>query len=607
MLRELVEYAHANQLEPEPGVELGKEVHWAIEVSSTGTFAGISRLGQADAKGRIKSGIRVEKAPSTPGMNSGGKSHVIVETADVVIGLGEQDLDPKKREKLKEKQEFYLSQLQSLSAVLADAWPAYQMLTNAEAREAAATELARRGAKATDKVCPSIEGTLLVNRPEWLNWWRGVYARLRERPNRGASRTMICLATGEEVDPAPTHDMIKGVPGGQAMGSAIVSFDKAPFQSFGLDKSANAAVGPQAVSAYKAAFEDLLRNHKTRMEDLTIVHWYRDTPKLQDDPLEFLTDPDEEAVALGRVRELHAAIHTGKRPDLLRARYFALGLSANAARIMIRDWRTGSFTELIDSVLAWFDDLQLADEFGGVTRPPKFRLALTAAGVKKGKDDFDLPPPSVAAALWNAAIRGTHAPIPASVLARLVQYERAFMAHSTQITPLRLVRLGLMRAYHNRKFRAPSPSATWAVPSTLRQGSPMSQGLDTEHPDPAYHCGRLLACVAQLQEAAQGDVGASIVGRFYASASATPALVFGRILRGSQHHLAKLDGGLSHLYAGRIAEITTRIADIPRTLDLERQSLFALGFYHQTAFDRAARAQNKAEKEARKKANEQPA
>lgn len=56
-------------------------------------------------------------------------------------------------------------------------------------------------------------------------------------------------------------------------------------------------------------------------------------------------------------------------------------------------------------------------------------------------------------------------------------------------------------------------------------------------PNAAYHCGAWLAVYANLQRAAMGDVNATLVQRFYASASRTPALVFGTLDRMGQVYL----------------------------------------------------------------------
>ncbi|PIW09745.1 MAG: type I-C CRISPR-associated protein Cas8c/Csd1, partial [Comamonadaceae bacterium CG17_big_fil_post_rev_8_21_14_2_50_60_13] len=100
----------------------------------------------------------------------------------------------------------------------------------------------------------------------------------------------------------------------------------------------------------------------------------------------------------------------------------------------------------------------------------------------------------------------------------------------------------------------------------------------------AYHCGRLLAVLAKLQQAALGDVGAGVVQRFYAAASTAPGLTFGRLVGNSRNHLGKLEGGLSYWYEQQIAEVMKKLGDqFPRTLNLEGQGLFALGYYQQLA------------------------
>ena len=113
----------------------------------------------------------------------------------------------------------------------------------------------------------------------------------------------------------------------------------------------------------------------------------------------------------------------------------------------------------------------------------------------------------------------------------------------------------------------------------------LQPGLNVALRDSAYQCGRLMAVLGRLQTSALGDVGAGVVQRYYAAASATPALVFGRLVRGAQFHLNKIESpGLVRWFEGQIAEICGRIGkSMPTNLNLEEQSLFALGYYQQLA------------------------
>ena len=111
--------------------------------------------------------------------------------------------------------------------------------------------------------------------------------------------------------------------------------------------------------------------------------------------------------------------------------------------------------------------------------------------------------------------------------------------------------------------------------------------LNSDFKDRAYQCGRLMAVLGKLQLEDNPDVKAGVVQRYYAAASTTPALVFGRLIRGAQFHLHKIAGErqwLATRYERRMSEICGRIGmSMPATLSLEEQSLFALGYYQQLA------------------------
>lgn len=125
----------------------------------------------------------------------------------------------------------------------------------------------------------------------------------------------------------------------------------------------------------------------------------------------------------------------------------------------------------------------------------------------------------------------------------------------------------------------------------------MTTYLNPDHPAAAYHCGRLMAVLAELQYAALGDVGAGVVQRYYAAASQTPGLILGRLVRNAQNHLNKPDKPwLGPKYEKHMMDIHSRLKDnFPRILDLEGQGLFALGYYQQLAALRAGSKNNTTE------------
>ncbi len=113
--------------------------------------------------------------------------------------------------------------------------------------------------------------------------------------------------------------------------------------------------------------------------------------------------------------------------------------------------------------------------------------------------------------------------------------------------------------------------------------------LDVDNPSPAYRCGRLFAVLEDVQRLAIPGIKATISDRFFGTASSAPLTVFSRLIRGAQPHLAKLERDNRGAYVNlqrKLEEIIGGLRSFPRTLGLEDQGLFALGYYHQRASDR---------------------
>jgi CRISPR-associated protein Csd1 len=107
--------------------------------------------------------------------------------------------------------------------------------------------------------------------------------------------------------------------------------------------------------------------------------------------------------------------------------------------------------------------------------------------------------------------------------------------------------------------------------------------LNKDHPDEAYHLGRLFAALEKTQEdGADRELNSTIRDRYFSAASATPATVFPLLLRLHQHHLSKIQRvGLRVNREKLIAEICSHLTTFPRQLPIERQGLFHVAYYQQ--------------------------
>lgn len=573
MLELLIKYAEDHDLRPEPGFA-EKPARWAIVCDGKGRFLQVLELGDTESK--RNPGRTFPKAPelSFSELKAGGetKSHFLIESAGVVALLFKGSETEKAVAKVRAKHAYFVSLLRGAADVIAELGLFADLLDDPVALEQITTQLKGHKANPPDKVTLAIQGrnpAFLVESDAWHDWWRDFRRSLAPPPQSGgrsrkpATPRMRSFLSGELVLPAPVHRKIRGLSdvGGLAMGDALASFKQESFCSYGFKQSANAAVSEEGAVAYRAALNHLLKTTGHRLAGAKVAHWFKKRVRPEDDLLPFLKVPEQEEEHTGRnrARLLLEAIQSGRRADLQGNHFYAITLCGAAGRVMVRDWMEGPFERLVRNVDAWFEDLAIVRRDGkGMAPLPKFMAVL--GGVVR--DLNDLAPPFIAR-MWRVAV--CREPIPRQALAQALARARIDVI---QDNPANHARMGLMKAYHVR----------------LKKGDgTMKECLNEDHPHPAYHCGRLMAVMADLQHAALGDVGAGVVQRYYAAASATPALVLGRLARTAQFHLNKLDSpGLRHWYEQRLADIWGRIKDdLPRTLALEDQSLFALGYYHQ--------------------------
>jgi CRISPR-associated protein Csd1 len=591
VLKQLVEYAGDHLPGSEPGFTT-KTVKWAIVFASSGDDVSVVELGDTTAK--RNPGREFTRCPEMgfSQMIAGGvtKSHFLIDTAQVVALLGDKAQDPSNLA----KHAYFLYLLRQASAVLPELERIADYLDDPTSLQQVQERLAEQKARPEHKVTFRVDGSFPVASTAWHDWWRSFLKTLSKdgddstkKRSSAADSLMRSFVTGELVSPALTHPKVTGLSdvGGTPMGSPLIGFDKEAFASYGMSQSANCAVSEKEATAYRDALNDLLAKHSERLAGAKVAYWFAKPVADEDNPVQMLTNPTEngedspaakrqarqqllqEANAQHRAHELLTAIRDGRRPDLADNRYNALTLSGAAGRVMVRDWMEGSFAELVENIAAWFDDFAIVHRAGGnaLAPCPKF-LAVLSATVRE-LDDLAAP---MVSRMWRSAIHCE--PIPRSAHAQALARVRVDILNDAVPNH---ARMGLLRAYHLRAYRS---KGDYAMAQELKPY------LNEEHPSPAYHCGRLMAVYAALQRAALGDVGAGVVQRYYAAASATPALVLGRLARSSQFHLNKLEGGLTYWYESALSQIWSQLGDgAPRTLDLEEQSLFALGYYQQLA------------------------
>jgi CRISPR-associated protein Csd1 len=378
-----------------------------------------------------------------------------------------------------------------------------------------------------------------------------------------------CVICGNKKNiPRKLPSIVKGVPGGQAGGTYILFVNDGSFDSYGLNTAISAPICLACSERFTKAASDLLgsRQSSTRLADAAFIYWTREPVDF--DLMAMFTDPASDDNSA-----LFETIWSGRpMPKIDPIRFYATVLTSSGGRAVVRDWIDTTVGEVKEKLAQWFQRQAVVDAYGEEHRP----LGLAALAGATVRQLSDVPRPTTRS-LLHAALTGT--PLPQDLLYQAVRRNRA---EQTVTRPrAALIKLVLCSQPENKDWE-----------------ESMIQ-LDQENPNPAYRCGRLLAVLEQVQRLAIPGVNATVVDRFFGTASSAPAAVFPRLLRGAQPHLSKLERDRRGAYVAlqrRLEEILGGLgvtkagalySGFPSTLTLQEQGLFSLGYYHQRAFDRA--------------------
>lgn len=545
LLQRLKEFADQRMALPPP-LYSGKAVRYIVELDRHGVFLGVTDTADP-ASPRAKKGVsmlvpQVSRSVAITPL-------LLADNAEYTLGLAREASKP---ERVAACHQAYCELVTrcaaqalepELRAVLA-------FLQDDPATKAVLPAEFDRGATITFRVGDQ----LLTELPSVQAFWAAEHD-----PALGDATVMQCIICGQE---RPVLDRlqgkIKGVPGGQTAGTAIISANAAAFESYGLEASLVAPTCADCGERFTKALNHLLASeqHRVIIAGSAFVFWTR-----AEIPFDFggvLKEPEAQDV-----RFLLRGLREGRFYDQLDASaFYSAVLSASGGRAVIRDWVDTTVGAALVNLGRWFEGQALADDRGGEARA--FGLYQLAGATVRELRDL---PPTTPRALIRSALAGT--PLPLGLLYQAVRRNRAEQGVTRP-------RAALIKLVLNSQTNDPKEK--------------MMPELDSLQPDPAYRYGRLLAVLADIQEAAIGK--AAIIDRFYGTASSAPASVFGRLLRGAQPHLAKLERdrpGIAYVLEQRLEQVMSGIDAFLPTLTLEQQGRFALGFYHQRAHERAER------------------
>lgn len=357
-----------------------------------------------------------------------------------------------------------------------------------------------------------------------------------------------CFVTGQRGPIQPQYAQFKF-----GSGASLVSFNEKAYESYNKKRGANAPIGIEAEFKSSTALKHLLRSktQRIRIGDATTLFWTERESAVETFMGQILSPATDKADAIP-IQKFLEAVLAGRMPPEIESdkniRFFILGLSLNKARLAIRFWHICSVGDMMVRLQNHFNTLKME---------------------RNSERDIEFP------GIWHLikeTARETKdiSPVLGGSLIRSILTGNNYPQNLYQGV------LGRIRAGQNINYLKASILKAVLIRNQKKE-VPMS--LDSGRKDVAYLLGRLFAVLEKAQLDALGRINATIKDRFYGAASATPATVFPRLLKLSQHHIEKAKYG--HVSDKRIAEIMEHIDSFPSHLGLEDQGLFAIAYYQQ--------------------------
>ena len=381
----------------------------------------------------------------------------------------------------------------------------------------------------------------------------------------------ICLVTGEQEEISRIHRGIKGVPGAQSSGAALVSFNAPSFESYGKEQSYNAPVGKYAEFAYTTALNYLLSDRKYSLQigDTMVVFWAESgKTDYQEAFLECMEPPVDNQEEL---KGLFERIQEGK-PIIIKGnelnpeqRFFILGLAPNALIQCVRFFYENSFGKILTNISEHYKRMEIIKPKWEENQYLGVQEMLFETVNKKSTDKK--PISNMATMTFRAILSGDRYP------ARLYSDTLIRIRAEQDEKKLSWKRMSIIKTYliHNYKWK---------------EGE-NHMGLNEESNDIAYVLGRLFSVLESIQADANPGIQATIRDRYFNSACGTPASVFPVLIKLKNSHMKKIGRekeGTKKYYEKLFADIMWKINEqegFPKRLSLEEQGKFALGYYHQ--------------------------
>ena len=350
-----------NNLVPKRGWCQAK-VSYAIDLNPNGKIKEIYPLKTEQTSGKKKVFLPVAKSvPEMVTRSSGVAANFLCDNVKYMLGIDQNGTNARVQECFQAAKEKHLALLKNVDEPMANAicnffnlWNPETAYDNACVREKS-DELNEGG-----NVIFCMGNDFAQDNDTIKKIWDNYVVHQTENTNDG-----ICLATGEKTEIARIHRGIKGVPGAQTSGAALVSFNAPAFESYGKEQSYNAPVGKYAEFAYTTALNYLLSNRdKTfQLGDSMVVYWAENGMEEYQKTFSFVMNPhiDNEE----QLQRIFDSLKKSRYVDVdnvqmdFEQSFYILCLAPNAARLSVRFFYQNTFGDILKNIKEHYKRLDI--------------------------------------------------------------------------------------------------------------------------------------------------------------------------------------------------------------------------------------------------------
>ena len=539
------------------------KVSYAVNLSRDGEISGILSLKIEEERGKKKVWVpRQIKVPEMVTRSSGVSANFLCDNSKYILGIDADGTNQRVLDCFEAAKEKHLSLLRETEGEMAEAVRNFFETWDPE-KASECAEIKERWEALTDG------GNLIfcmgINYAQDDPFIQEAWENVRNKSSEDG-QTGICLVTGKAAEISRIHKTIKGVPGAQSSGAALVSFNAPAFESYGKEQSYNAPVGKYAEFAYTTALNYLLnqRKYTFQLGDSMIVFWAESAEEEYQAAFFGAADPKPDNQE--EIKGIFANLKNGMPVSIgnitlnPEQRFYILSLAPNAARRSVRFFYQDSFGNILKNLSAHYERMSIVKPSWESREYMGVRDMLSETVNQNSKDKS--PVPNMAAFVLQAVLSGAR--YPASLYTDVLIRIRAEQGNVTW------GRAGIIKAYLIR-------NGNW------KEGENY-MGLNEESRETAYVLGRLFSVLESIQMDANPGIKATIRDRYFNSACATPASIFPVLIKLKNSHMKKLErdkGGAKVYYEKLLTELMGKLDEYPKRLSLEEQGKFIFGYYHQ--------------------------